>query len=192
MSLRRDAVPDDARGSPCSPYRPVAVEHARQIGTRESSWTWHHVGGRRADHGRKREPGDGHIPNRPFSGSEDVQVEQPRPAAGMASRRSPTRLRLCNTPQAPRLVTENRAGTVRLSKIVLDGKRPITEGLPVLPLASLFHACRRHYPGGAGRCARRSLPGRWQPSPLFGAGRPPHRPFRGLFNVHSRRGQHGR
>ena len=47
--------------------------------------------------------------------------------------RSPTRLRLCNTPQAPRLVTENRAGTVRLSKIVLDGKRPITEGLPVLP-----------------------------------------------------------
>ena len=33
--------------------------------------------------------------------------------------------------------------------------------------APLFHACRRHYPGGAGRCARRPLPGRWQPSPLF-------------------------
>ena len=32
----------------------------------------------------------------------------------------------------------------------------------------LFHACRRHYPGGASRCARRSLPSRWQPSPLFG------------------------
>ena len=31
----------------------------------------------------------------------------------------------------------------------------------------LFHACRRHYPGGAGRCARRPLPDRWQPSPLF-------------------------
>ena len=90
------------------------------------------------------------------------------PAAGMACRRSPTRLRLCNTPQAPRLVTENRAGTVRLSKIVLDGKRPITEGLPVLLPPPLFHACRRHYPGGgAGRCARRSLPGRWQPSPRF-------------------------
>ena len=28
----------------------------------------------------------------------------------------------------------------------------------------LFHACRRHYPGGAGRCMCRSLPGRWQPS----------------------------
>ena len=31
----------------------------------------------------------------------------------------------------------------------------------------LFHACRRHYPGGAGRCARRPLPDRLQPSPLF-------------------------
>ena len=30
----------------------------------------------------------------------------------------------------------------------------------------LFHACRRHYPGGAGRCWRRSLPDPWQPSPL--------------------------
>ena len=31
----------------------------------------------------------------------------------------------------------------------------------------LFHACRRHYPGGAGRCMCRSLPGRWQPSPYL-------------------------
>ena len=30
----------------------------------------------------------------------------------------------------------------------------------------LFPACRRHYPGGAGRCWRRSLPDPWQPSPL--------------------------
>ena len=29
----------------------------------------------------------------------------------------------------------------------------------------LFHACCRHYPGGAGRCLCRSLPGPWQPSP---------------------------
>ena len=29
----------------------------------------------------------------------------------------------------------------------------------------LFHTCRHHYPGGNGRCSRRSLPGRWQPSP---------------------------
>ena len=32
----------------------------------------------------------------------------------------------------------------------------------------LFHACRRQYPGGTGRCPRRSLPGRWQPSPKPG------------------------
>ena len=29
----------------------------------------------------------------------------------------------------------------------------------------LFHACCRQYPGGNGRCSRRSLPDRWQPSP---------------------------
>ena len=32
----------------------------------------------------------------------------------------------------------------------------------------LFHTCRRQYPGGTGRCSRRSLPDRWQPSPIFG------------------------
>ena len=30
----------------------------------------------------------------------------------------------------------------------------------------LFHACCRHYPGGTCRCLRRSLPDRWQPSPI--------------------------
>ena len=29
----------------------------------------------------------------------------------------------------------------------------------------LFHTCHRQYPGGTGRCSRRSLPDRWQPSP---------------------------
>ena len=45
---------------------------------------------------------------------------------------------------------------------------PATDRASRVATASLFHACRRHYPGGADRCARRSLPGRWQPSPLFG------------------------
>ena len=31
----------------------------------------------------------------------------------------------------------------------------------------LFHACRRHYPGGTCRCLRRSLPDRCQPSPFL-------------------------
>ncbi len=30
---------------------------------------------------------------------------------------------------------------------------------------SIFHACRRHYPGGSGRCVRRSLSDRCQASP---------------------------
>jgi len=31
----------------------------------------------------------------------------------------------------------------------------------------LFHACHRHYPGGTSGCSLRSLPQRWQPSPLL-------------------------
>ena len=34
----------------------------------------------------------------------------------------------CNPSQAPRLMNQNRARTVRLFESVLDGKRPITEG----------------------------------------------------------------
>ena len=64
VSPRRDAVPDDARNRPCLPNRLIAFEHAAQIGTRESFWTRHEVGSRRADHGRKREPGEGHIRDR--------------------------------------------------------------------------------------------------------------------------------
>ena len=40
-------------------------------------------------------------------------------------------------------------------------------GLPVLRPSPLLHACRRQYPGGTGRCSRRSLPNRWQPSPYY-------------------------
>ena len=54
------------------------------------------------------------------------------------------------------------SGGLRLAPAVVPARRP---GVATVPL---FHACRRHYPGGAGRCARRSLPGRWQPAPLFG------------------------
>ena len=39
-------------------------------------------------------------------------------------------------------------------------------GFPVLHPSPL-HACRRHYPGGTGRCVRRSLPDRYQPSPSY-------------------------
>ena len=42
---------------------------------------------------------------------------------------------------------------------------PTTDRASRVAAFSLFHACRRHYPGGTHRCSRRSLPGRWQPSP---------------------------
>ena len=57
----------------------TSFEHVSQIGTRESSWTRHEVGDRCADHGRKREPGDGHIWYRSFSGSEGVPSNNPEP-----------------------------------------------------------------------------------------------------------------
>ena len=85
------------------PNRPVAVEHAPQIGTRESSWTKHNVGGRCADHGRKQELSDGHIRDR-----------EPRPG-------------ICNSYQVLEFVNEKSSRDDCLFKIVLDGKRPITE-----------------------------------------------------------------
>ena len=40
-----------------------------------------------------------------------------------------------------------------------------TDGASRVAALPLFHACRRHYPGGTARCPFRSLPGRCQPSP---------------------------
>ena len=52
----------------------------------------------------------------------------------------------------------------------LAGRRSVRAmpppGFPVLHPSPL-HACRRHYPGGTGRCVRRSLPDRYQPSPSY-------------------------
>lgn len=36
--------------------------------------------------------------------------------------------------------------------------------LPILPLSLFLSTCHRQYPGGSGRCSRRSLPLRWPPS----------------------------
>ena len=41
-----------------------------------------------------------------------------------------------------------------------------TVGASRVAAVSLLHACRRQYPGGTGRCSRRSLPDRCQPSPF--------------------------
>ncbi len=64
-------------------------------------------------------------------------------------------------------------------------------GLPVLRTLPLCTCCR-HYPGAAAGDSRRSSPQSYQPSPHWQAGRPAHRPFRGLLGVHSRYGLHTR
>ena len=45
------------------------------------------------------------------------------------------------------------------------GRVRATDGASRVASVPLSHACRRQYPGGDDRCARRSLPGRCQPSP---------------------------
>jgi hypothetical protein len=64
-------------------------------------------------------------------------------------------------------------------------------GLPVLRALPLF-TCHHHYPGTATGCFICSLPQSCQPSPKWQSGRPVHRPFRGLLDVHSRYGLHTR
>jgi len=127
VSLRRDAVPDDTRVSRCSPNPTNAFEHAIQIGTRESPWTRHDVGGPRADHGRKREPGDGHFRDR--DSSQDRKLFQstdpgPEPYDLRDIMNPPGDIRPVAGAEARERKT-SRDG--RLLKIVLDGKCPVTE-----------------------------------------------------------------
>ena len=42
-----------------------------------------------------------------------------------------------------------------------------TGGASRVATFSLLSTCHRQYPGGTDRCFRRSLPGRWQPSPFL-------------------------
>src|SRR5215469_1265479 len=65
-------------------------------------------------------------------------------------------------------------------------------GFPVLRALSLCTCCR-HIPRRGGWDHRLLLlPQTSQPSPIRGAGRPAHRPFRGLLGVHSRYGLYTR
>ena len=63
-------------------------------------------------------------------------------------------------------------------------------GLPVLPPSSPSMRASVTTPAGPERCPRRSLPS--SAFPISQVGRPPHRPFRGLLDVHSRSGPHVR
>ena len=78
VSRRRDAVTDDARLFAWSPHRLAVFEHALEIGTREPFWTRHEVGSRRADHGRKQEPGDRHREVSEFVANETGRTKVPQ------------------------------------------------------------------------------------------------------------------
>ena len=85
----------------------------------------------------------------------------------------------CSRTEAPSLRRRYPASPVLRAPPPPCSARPDPHGLSVgachatgrasrVASIPLFHACRRHYPGGTGRCSRRSLPGRWQPSPSRG------------------------
>ena len=80
--------------------------------------------------------------------------------------------------------------------------RPAPHGVPVVCAHHRqgFPCCshpplpcvRRHYPGGTGRCSRRSLPGQWQPSPAYGRVGSRIPSFEACSAFHSRCSPHGR
>ena len=83
----------------------------------------------------------------------------------------------CSRTEAPFLHRRYPASSVLRASPPPCSARPDPHGLSVgayvvtgrasrVASTPLFHACRRHYPGGAGRCLRRSLPDPCQPSPL--------------------------
>ena len=84
----------------------------------------------------------------------------------------------CSRTEAPSLHRRYPASPVLRASPPPSPARPDPRGMSVgachatgrasrVAFIPLFHACRRHYPGGNGRCSCRSLPNRWQPSPLL-------------------------
>ena len=85
----------------------------------------------------------------------------------------------CSRTEAPSLHRRYPASSVLRASPPPCSARPDPRGLSVgachatgrasrVASIPLVHTCRRHYPGGTGRCSRRSLPDRWQPSPYSG------------------------
>ena len=80
-------------------------------------------------------------------------------------------------PEVPSLCRHYPASSVPTDLSATLPARPDPRGLSVgvcratgrasrVATNPLFHTCHRQYPGGTGRCSRRSLPDRWQPSPF--------------------------
>ena len=101
---------------------------------------------------------------------------RPRAKKPMNRRKSPLRRRATPPPEAPSLGRHYPASTVLRASPPPCPARPCPHGSSVgachatgrasrVASTPPFHTCRRHYPGGAGRCLHRSLPDPWQPSP---------------------------
>ena len=93
--------------------------------------------------------------------------------------RRPSSFRHRSTPEVPFLDRHYPASSVVRTSPPPRPAQPAPHGVPVgachttdrasrVAPFPLFHACRRQYPGGTSRCACRSLPGQWQPSPTYG------------------------
>ena len=106
----------------------------------------------------------------------------PEHFAGVLGCATPSVLRVfthLSSPDAPSLRRHYPASSVLRASPPPRPARPVPYGIPVgachatgrvsrVAAASLSRACRRQYPDGTDRCSCRSLPGRWQPSPIYG------------------------
>ncbi len=117
---RRDAGPDDARRAPCRRNALLRSSTPYQIGTRDPHWTRHDVGGQRADHERKREPGDGHENGERLTGVRAEPTTMTRPRRGGSNSQQPG---LANPPSAAR--DGNRTAACGVEKTCLTGNAPL-------------------------------------------------------------------
>ena len=107
--------------------------------------------------------------------------QRSRTQTGVLGQATPVVLRTFphpSSPEAPSLHRNYPASLVlraspppRRPRLTLTGSRLTRAtppaGLPRVATFSLLSTCHRQYPGGTDRCFRRSLPGRWQPSPFL-------------------------
>ena len=117
----------------------------------------------------------------PFAFACGGSSAESRTQTGVLGQATPVVLRTFphpSSPEAPSLHRNYPASLVlraspppRRPRLTLTGSRLTRAtppaGLPVLLPVSLLSTCHRQYPGGTDRCFRRSLPGRWQPSPFL-------------------------
>ena len=123
--------------------------------------------------------------------------------SGFRHSRDPSPFGHRSSPEAPSLHRHYPASPVLRASpppcrpsLPLTGSRfgacPPPTGLPMLLPSSPSMRASVTTPAGPKGCSRRSLPPPSSAFPISQVGRPPHCPFRGLLDVHSRSGPHVR